>query len=158
MVIKADDPRANDVLPWEPPPFDEEPVLPPVETRWERGAYPWEEDDHISDYEYRDKRRIIATALARYGSATAELAEITRSAFWVEELTTIIDVLTPLAPSIASRLASRANAVASAQGTVIERNAQGIASFSGRAGEYANRTATEVTARPKSHDPILSRP
>ncbi len=42
MVIKRA--SATDVLPWDPPPFDEEPVLPPVETRWERGAYPWEEE------------------------------------------------------------------------------------------------------------------
>lgn len=40
MIVKRDD--AADVLPWEPPPFDEPPL---VETRWHRGAYPWEEDD-----------------------------------------------------------------------------------------------------------------
>lgn len=44
MVIKADSPEIADVRPWEPPPFDEEPVLL-VETRWLRGSYPWEEDD-----------------------------------------------------------------------------------------------------------------
>ncbi len=38
MVIKRDE--ATDVLPWEPPPLE-----PQIETRWYRGAYPWEEDD-----------------------------------------------------------------------------------------------------------------
>ncbi len=45
MVIKADDPRTADVLPWEPLPFDEESVLL-IETRWLRGTYPWEEVEH----------------------------------------------------------------------------------------------------------------
>ena len=42
MIVKRDD--AADVLPWEPLPFDEEPVLP-IETRWLSGTYPWEEED-----------------------------------------------------------------------------------------------------------------
>lgn len=32
--------------PWDTPPFDEEPVLPPVESRWETGTYPREEEEH----------------------------------------------------------------------------------------------------------------